>query len=575
MKMRKMTFLSLFLVSLGLQAQDLQQAKQAVDAEQYQKAKTILKSIISADANKGENYYYLADIYLTLKETDSAKIYLNQGLQAKDNAHFNYIGLGQIALDENNVQQATENFNKAVENIKKRDTEELIGVGRAYTNAENKDIKKAIEFLTRAIQADAKSAQAYLALGDAHQADKNVNDAYRAYRDALSLDKDLKRAKLRMAVITKNAKAFQEAANSFNEMAAAAPDYGPVYRELAETYYYWGVNEPAKYKEYTNKALEYYKKYMSLTDYSLNSRMRYADFLILTEDYTTLEAEANKMKNEDKINPRIYRYLGYAAFENKNYQESVDALTTFFEKGDKFISRDYLFLAKGKLALSKKDGVITDMAQFEDALKELETAVEKDPSAGGEFSSLGEELYKEKLYDAAAKVFVLSTQDTESKSFAIDNFYLGNSVLFAYSNKLADKNASGEEFTEEEKAYNLYWLEKADIAFEHVVQAAPTTHDAVLNWAKINRFIDTDEALAKAVTLYEDYIRIVNEKGETVLSQAKTQRELLAGHMFLGAQYTKLDEKAKAIENFEKARNFNPNEENRNYIDQSLELLKK
>src|SRR5690606_16854399 len=130
MKMRKMTFLSLFLVSFGIQAQDLQQAKQAIDAEQYQKAKTILKSIISADTNKGENYYYLADVYLTLKETDSARIYLNQGLQAKDNAHFNYIGLGQIALDENNIQKATENFDKALENIRKRDSEELIGVGR-------------------------------------------------------------------------------------------------------------------------------------------------------------------------------------------------------------------------------------------------------------------------------------------------------------------------------------------------------------------------------------------------------------------------------------------------------------
>lgn len=575
MKMRKMTFLSLFLVSIGLQAQNLQQAKQAIDAEQYQKAKTILKSIISANSDKGENYYYLADIYLTLKETDSAKIYLNQGLKAKDNAHFNYIGLGQIALDENNLQQATENFNKALENIKKRDTEELIGVGRAYTNAENKDLKKAIEYLTRAIQADAKSAQAYLALGDAYQEDKNVNDAYRAYRDALALDKDLLRAKLRMAVITKNAKAFQEAANSFNEIAAASPNYGPVYRELAETYYYWGVNEPAKYKEYTKKALEYYKKYMSLTDYSLSSRMRYADFLILTEDYATLEVEANKMKNEDKINPRIYRYLGYAAFENKNYQESVNALTIFFEKGERFIARDYLFLAKAKLALSKQDGQITDMALFEEALKELENAVQKDPSAGVEFSTLGEELYKDKLYDAAAKVFVLSTQDTNSKSFAIDNYYLGNAVLFSYSNKLSEKSAQGEEFTEEEKAENLYWLEKADIAYGHVIAASPTTHDAVLNWAKINRLIDTEESLAKALTLYEDYIRIVEEKGESVLSQAKTQRELLAAHLFLGSQYTRLDNKPKAIENFEKARNYNPNEENKLYIEQSLELLKK
>jgi hypothetical protein len=35
-----------------------------------------------------------------------------------------------------------------------------------------------------------------------------------------------------------------------------------------------------------------------------------ADFLILIEDYAALEVEANKMIELDKVNPRIYRYLG-------------------------------------------------------------------------------------------------------------------------------------------------------------------------------------------------------------------------------------------------------------------------
>jgi hypothetical protein len=49
---------------------------------------------------------------------------------------------------------------------------------------------------------------------------------------------------------------------------------------------------------------------MSFTDYSIQSRMRRADFLILIEDYAALEVEANKMIELDKVNPRIYRYLG-------------------------------------------------------------------------------------------------------------------------------------------------------------------------------------------------------------------------------------------------------------------------
>jgi hypothetical protein len=54
---------------------------------------------------------------------------------------------------------------------------------------------------------------------------------------------------------------------------------------------------------------------MSFTDYSIQSRMRRADFLILIEDYAALEVEANKMIELDKVNPRIYRYLGYSAYK--------------------------------------------------------------------------------------------------------------------------------------------------------------------------------------------------------------------------------------------------------------------
>src|SRR5690606_35774113 len=153
-------------------------------------------------------------------------------------------------------------------------------------------------------------------------------------------------------------------------------------------------NDVAKYQEYNKKALENYKKYMSLTDTSLDSRMRYADFLILTKDYANLEIEDNKMKNELNVNPRIYRYLGYASFENKNYQEYIDFLTIFLQICTKFIGIDYLTFAKVKLGISKKDGEIIDMAKFDEALTSLEAAVQQYPSSDSEFSELGEELYK-------------------------------------------------------------------------------------------------------------------------------------------------------------------------------------
>lgn len=558
--MKKLSFLGLLALSCGIYGQDLQEVKNAIEAEQFHKAKNILKELIKNKSDKGENYYYLADLYIATHQIDSAKIYLQQGVNAKSNAHYNYIGLGHLDLNNKDLQAAETNFGKAAAEAKKKDTEELVQIGRAYTNAEYPNAKKAIEYLNKAVQANPKDAEVYMYLGDAYLADKNTNEAFKAYREATNLDKKLIRAELQKAVITKNAKAFPEAVMAFEEIAKSNPKYGPVYRELAETYYYWGTEEPKKYKEYNQKALEYYKKYMSLTDTSLESRMRYTDFLILTKDYETLEKEAQKMQADKEVNPRIYRYLGYASYENKKYDQAIEALTTYLKKGNKIIGRDYLFLGKAELAQSKTG----DEALFNKAMANLQKAAELDPTLSSEFSEIGQEFYKAKDYKTATHIFTLAVKDSKSKTFALDNLYLGNAILF-YTSSL-------DNLKEDKEAYAL--LANADKAYQEVINAAPTTQDAYANKAKINRLIDTPESLLKAVADYEGYIKVVSDKGEAEMNKERTKREMLSGYMYLGSRYA-LTDKAKAIQNFEKALALNPSEDNEKYIKQSIEVLKK
>ncbi|HEU4495758.1 MAG TPA: tetratricopeptide repeat protein, partial [Flavobacterium sp.] len=189
--MKKFKFISLSLLFLGTGAfaQDIDAAKKAIDAEQYQKAKTILKSLIAASPDKGKNYFHLGEVYLALENADSAKIYFDKGVAAKDNGKFNYIGLGQISLDGGNAAEAETNFNKALADVKKKDTDELLYIGRAYTNSEKPDYKKAITSLKKATAIDPKNAQAFLNLGDAQFGDGDVNSAYSSYRTAYDLDK--------------------------------------------------------------------------------------------------------------------------------------------------------------------------------------------------------------------------------------------------------------------------------------------------------------------------------------------------------------------------------------------------
>ncbi|RDI08183.1 tetratricopeptide repeat protein [Flavobacterium sp. AG291] len=564
--MKELKFLGLSLLFFGVaSAQDVNEAKKAIDAEQYQKAKTILNSLISSSPDEGKNYFFLGDVYLKQTEQDSAAIFFNKGKAVKNNAEFNNIGLGQIDLNAGNTAAAQAKFDAVEKELGKRDVEQLIYIGRAYINAEKPDYAKAIAVLNKAVAKDSKSAQAYLSLGDAYYGERKQSEAYSAYRNALLYDSSLLRAKLQMAVITKNTRvAFPEAIKAFDAIVASNPNYGPVYRELAETYYIWGVTEPAKKKEYNAKALSYYEKYMTLTDYSLNSRMRRADFLLLTDDYKGLEAEALKMQQMDKVNPRILRYLAYSQYENGKYTESSASMKEWIAKADpkRIIARDYLYLGLSNLASSvgqdaQGNAIITNQAAFDEAIANIQKAAETDINITNEFGAVGQKLFKQKLYGPAAVVYGVATTNPDNKNLMADNFFYAYSLYFDHVNKSAEAQKG-----------NVENLKKADTALAKVIELNAQSQDAYLYRAKVNRYIQTPEALKTMAESYDKYIEIVNAAGQAEVTKQK--KNLLDAYSNAGAYYAVTD-KAKATEYFNKALSLDPNDE---YVKGQLKSLK-
>jgi len=523
-------------------SQNLDQAKKAIDAEQYEKAKTILKKLIAIKADDGKNYFFLGNIYLRLQEPDSALIYYNKGISVKIDGNWNYIGLGEIDLNNNNVAAAKTKFDLAIKDIKKRDYLEFLYIGKAFANATTPHYVEAVEYLNRAKKIKTKDAELEIALGDvAHKEHKN-NDAYMAYRDALEIDHDALRAELQMAVITKNAKAFQEAVTLFDQIAVKHPNYGPVYRELAETYYLWANSAKTKYAEYTKKALEYYKKYMSLTDYSLESRMRHADFLILTKEYKALEEEANSMVSSGDVNPKIYRYLGYSSYENGHCDESIKALGDFMSKVEpsRLIARDYLYLALAKIAkANKEEGVIDDHILFQEAIEDINKAVEKNIDITNELNSVGLKLFKQRFYSEAVKIFEIAISNEKSNNYIYDNFYLGYALYFYY--------ASQNDGTDTQPDIEL--LNAAEAAFGRVVEISPKAQDAYLYRARTNSIIDTKESKVVMIDSYESYVKIVTEKGDAEVEKSK--KNLIEAYSNIAAFYLESN-REKAIENLDK-----------------------
>ncbi len=550
MKSFKILSIAFLAFAVGATAQDLESAKKAIDGEQYEKAKGILKGLVVTKPDFGKNYFMLGNLYLTQKIQDSAAIFFNKGLLAKNDANFNNIGLAQIELENEKPAVAKAIFDKITLSIRKKDFEENLYIGRAYMAGPKPDFKSALTYLEKAKLVQPNDAQVLLSLGDAHYGVRNNNDAFSAYRDAFDADKTAIRAKLQLARITKEAKAFPEALTQFEAVKLANPTYGPTYRELSETYYLIGLNDRKKFVESNKTALELYDKYMSLTDYSLDSRMRHADFLMLTKDYKALELEATEMKKIAKVNPRILRYLGYSAYQTGNTEAAVTALNEFLATpGAKIIGRDYMYLGLAKtrkslISITAPDGKVTntiDRPTFDAGVESLRKGVESDPEMANEINDIGKVFYDLKLYKEAASIYEIGANVPTSQNYTFDNFYFGYATYF--------------EQAKAEKA-DVAQLQKALTAFSNVITKRPEFADAFIFKARVNGLMTTDEAAkTEMVKNYEEFNRIVTAK--PAAEQAKYKTKLLESYNAIAVYYLKTD-KVKVKDNLDKVLLLDP-----------------
>jgi tetratricopeptide (TPR) repeat protein len=302
-------------------------------------------------------------------------------------------------------------------------------------------------------------------------------------------------------------------------------------------------------------AFSNYEKYMNLTDRSIHSRMRRADFLVLLKDYKALEDEANKMIEMDKVNPRIFRYLGYSAYENGNAEGAIKALENYIANPEnKIIAKDYLYLgtAKFKKGVSA-DGLSVDQTLYNAGLNDLKKAIEIEPLIIEDFNEVGKKIFALKFYKEAIPVFEFGTANAEYKNYVDDNIYYGLAIYYANNKKDVKPDPAQ--------------LQKADAAFEKVLVASPSYQDAYLYRARTNSLMGNDEMTIK---YYETYVAKVSEKGPEELAKPTTAKKVIESYNNIAASYANTD-KAKAIEFLNKTLSIDPTNP---YATESLAKLK-
>ncbi|MBE7175790.1 MAG: hypothetical protein INR69_05265 [Mucilaginibacter polytrichastri] len=567
------TALTLSVAASGAFAQSLEDAQNAIRAEQYQKAKTILQNLVKTQADKGENYFYLGQIYLKTDYLDSAKMIFQKGVTADAKNSINYAGLGAVAYLEGNQAGAKQNFDKAIADASKKDIMPAIYVARGYVDipkAYQPGIKpngqQAIAVLTAAQEKSekvtSKSPDFFLAQGDAYRAQLKNSEAYQAYSQALTLDPKLVAAQVAIGVGWKQANNYEAAYKEFQKAISMDANFGPTYREMAETKLQEATNatDTTKYKQSLKEGVDNYKTYLAKTDKSLDSRVRFADFLVYAQDYKGLEQEAAALAQMDKTgkNLKVQRFLAYAKYENGDYQGALDALQKFMQTaGEKrIIPRDYLYLGR----------IQSKLGQDTAAIANLKKAITLDTTQVDLLDEIAKSLYAKKQYEAAGDTYALFT-DKSKKATLADRVRGGLAYYLAfftqYQKKEADANAP---------APNKELLTKADSAYSYAQsKAAKPSAQVELFRARVNNAKEPDantiSGLAKP--FYEKYIQLENEAG------GANKPGLAEAYAYLGAYYAYTEKNNdKATENFNKAKEFDPSNQQAAYYFQQMQKTK-
>ncbi|GAC1305448.1 MAG: hypothetical protein NVSMB24_14330 [Mucilaginibacter sp.] len=546
----------LVLVGSSVSAQSLADAKKAIDAEQYQKAKSMLKNLTVTQADKDENYFYLGWVYLKQEYPDSAKTVLNKGLAVNSRSAMNFAGLGAVAHVERDKAGAASNFNQAI-TLAGKNSKPYVYVGLSYllplsgsNNGPNgsriapADADAAIAVLNKGKAISPRDVELLIALGDAYRSQLKSNDAYSNYSSALAIDPKSTAAIVATGVLWRYADNYDDSEKQFKAALAIDPNYGPAYREWAETDVRFATTDPKLYDSKVKEAVDHYKKYITLTDYSVETQMHYADFLIRAKDYVALQKVASDLTSSAKSNLRVYRYLGYAAFENKDYPSAEKAMTKWVsEAGPKrVIPNDYLYM--GRIELAQKHDSL--------GVRDLRKALELDTSQVDIYGEIAKSMYASGKYIEAAEAYRKYGEKSRLATLQ-DHFKEGFSYYQAYSDQLtkSEKNKSVKP--------DSTLLVRADSAYTYVERKATKPNSQVaLYHAYVKDYEDNDRNNIKGLAkpYYEQFIQLTLAKGAP---DDKTKSSLANAYVYLGTYAeNKEHDQAKALDYYTKAKEMDP-----------------
>ena len=347
-------------------AQSVDQGKRFYYYTRYTSAKDALEKTLASNPNNIDAMYWLGQVLIDSKDTAGAKAVYQRGLASNGSAPMLLAGMGQIELMEGKTNEAKQRFETAISLTKGKDIQVLNAIARANVNAKAGDANYAIEKGTQATQIKGfNDPDTYLLIGDANRKNIDGGGAVTAYTKALTLNPKLAAAKYKIGKVylTQNNKEYFLPA--FEEAIQMDPAYLPA---LYELFYYY-------YSRDVNKAEVYLNQFVANADPGADIDYLKTDFTYARGNFAGAKTMAQGLisKYGDKVNPRMYRMIGYTSDTLGQMAEAKQAMNTYMTKAnpDDVIPGDYLELANIN---SKTPG------SEQEAFTNFQSAIDKDTS---------------------------------------------------------------------------------------------------------------------------------------------------------------------------------------------------
>lgn len=341
MKLKSLLTLIIATLALSAMAQGYKDGVEYYKAGRIELAQELLeKNLGNADTDKAEAYYYLGLIQLDYyaydlrrgktadaqRELSAAADYFQKGVQINPEFAFNYVGLGEISLINNNTKAAEDNFKKA-EKLAKKDAGVHAAIARAYYNVGlvvrgdaafykkqlDKQLSAAEKIMYKRMTAPAGKADFqpndqdyYILLGDmifdtAGADKKKVGDACNEYERAIQVDPKAGEGYVKYADTFFEIKP-DYAISKLKELLRESPNSALGQRELAEKLYMNGQ---------VALATQGYATLMKNPNHFTSDENRYLELLYFNKDFKTGYEQSLAMlaSNPDQFSARSWNYV--------------------------------------------------------------------------------------------------------------------------------------------------------------------------------------------------------------------------------------------------------------------------